>query len=122
MLHLVLAALLSSQVHARGLKLGIYADLGVFTCGGYPGTMLEHVKQDAQTFAAWGVDMLKLDGCYSSTEEQEKGKSPPASGIPPQLLGLGSWSSAATFSQPVLLLCLLLQLLGKEAGVCVPWS
>ncbi|XP_066175899.1 alpha-N-acetylgalactosaminidase isoform X2 [Sylvia atricapilla] len=64
---------LADYVHARGLKLGIYGDLGTFTCGGYPGTMLEHVKQDAQTFAAWGVDMLKLDGCYSSAEEQAKG-------------------------------------------------
>ncbi|XP_066039681.1 alpha-N-acetylgalactosaminidase isoform X1 [Chamaea fasciata] len=63
---------LADYVHARGLKLGIYADLGNFTCGGYPGTMLEHVKRDAQTFAAWGVDMLKLDGCYSSAEEQAK--------------------------------------------------
>lgn len=35
--------------------------------------MLEQVQQDAQTFAAWGVDMLKLDGCYSSAEEQAKG-------------------------------------------------
>lgn len=79
---MLLAALFSSQVHAKGLKLGIYGDLGIFTCGGYPGTTLENVKQDAQTFAAWGVDMLKLDGCYSSTEEQAKGKSSPASGIP----------------------------------------
>ncbi|KAL2309143.1 hypothetical protein Nmel_005326, partial [Mimus melanotis] len=90
---------LADYVHARGLKLGIYGDLGVFTCGGYPGTMLEHVKQDAQTFAAWGVDMLKLDGCYSSAEEQAKGKSSPASGILPLLLGLGSWPSAAALSQ-----------------------
>lgn len=62
------------QVHARGLKLGIYGDLGTLTCGGYPGTTLDRVEQDAQTFAEWGVDMLKLDGCYSSGEEQAKGK------------------------------------------------
>lgn len=62
------------QVHARGLKLGIYGDLGILTCGGYPGTTLDRVEQDAQTFAEWGVDMLKLDGCYSSGEEQAKGK------------------------------------------------
>ncbi|XP_009700121.1 PREDICTED: alpha-N-acetylgalactosaminidase, partial [Cariama cristata] len=65
--------LLSSQVHARGLKLGIYGDLGTLTCGGYPGTTLDLVEQDAQTFAEWGVDMLKLDGCYSSGEEQAEG-------------------------------------------------
>lgn len=51
--------------------------------------MLEHVKQDAETFAAWGVDMLKLDGCYSSAEEQAKGKSSSGFGIPPPAAGLG---------------------------------
>lgn len=66
---------LSSQVHARGLKLGIYGDLGRLTCGGYPGTTLDRVGQDAQTFAEWGVDMLKLDGCYSSGKEQAQGNS-----------------------------------------------
>lgn len=86
---MLLEALLSSQVHARGLKLGIYGDLGIFTCGGYPGTLLEHVKQDAQTFAAWGVDMLKLDGCYSSAEEQAKGKIHQPLSFLPLLLGLG---------------------------------
>ncbi|CAM9984442.1 unnamed protein product [Bubo scandiacus] len=64
---------LADYVHARGLKLGIYGDLGTLTCGGYPGTTLAHVEQDAQTFAEWGVDMLKLDGCYSSGEEQAQG-------------------------------------------------
>ncbi|NWX12500.1 NAGAB acetylgalactosaminidase, partial [Aegotheles bennettii] len=64
---------LADYVHSRGLKLGIYADLGTFTCGGYPGTTLNEVQQDAQTFAEWGVDMLKLDGCYSSAKEQAEG-------------------------------------------------
>ncbi|KAF1676037.1 Alpha-N-acetylgalactosaminidase, partial [Pygoscelis papua] len=64
---------LADYVHARGLKLGIYGDLGTLTCGGYPGTTLDRVEQDAQTFAEWGVDMLKLDGCYSSGEEQAEG-------------------------------------------------
>ncbi|NWJ09675.1 NAGAB acetylgalactosaminidase, partial [Crypturellus undulatus] len=64
---------LADYVHSRGLKLGIYADLGTFTCGGYPGTTLGHVEQDAQTFAQWGVDMLKLDGCYSSEQQQAEG-------------------------------------------------
>jgi hypothetical protein len=30
-------------------------------------------KIDADTFAEWKVDYLKLDGCYSSPEEQAKG-------------------------------------------------
>lgn len=43
---------------------------------GYPGTTLDKVNQDAQTFAQWKVDMLKLDGCYSTPEERAKGRSP----------------------------------------------
>lgn len=49
-------------MHEKGLKLGIYEDFGNLTCGGYPGS-LYHLQSDANTFASWGVDMLKLDGC-----------------------------------------------------------
>lgn len=51
------------QVHSKGLKLGIYADVGRKTCGGYPGS-LGYYETDAQTFADWEVDLLKFDGCY----------------------------------------------------------
>lgn len=61
---------LAKYVHDRGLKLGIYADMGTKTCGGYPGTTLEKIEIDAQTFASWGVDYLKFDGCYSNALEQ----------------------------------------------------
>ncbi|XP_062850742.1 alpha-N-acetylgalactosaminidase [Trichomycterus rosablanca] len=64
---------LARYVHDRGLKLGIYGDLGTYTCGGYPGTTLDKIEIDAQTFAEWEVDMLKLDGCYSNASEQEQG-------------------------------------------------
>ena len=49
-----------------------FLDLGTHTCGGYPGT-LGHIQDDADTFAAWGVDMLKLDGCYASETIYETG-------------------------------------------------
>ncbi|XP_047430483.1 alpha-N-acetylgalactosaminidase [Mugil cephalus] len=64
---------LARYVHDRGLKLGIYGDMGTYTCMGYPGTPLDKIKIDAQTFADWDVDMLKYDGCYSNETEQEKG-------------------------------------------------
>ncbi|XP_073342440.1 alpha-galactosidase A [Pagrus major] len=54
---------LADYVHSKGLKLGIYADVGEKTCGGYPGS-LGYYETDAQTFADWGVDLLKFDGCY----------------------------------------------------------
>ena len=53
---------LGDYLHARGLKFGIYEDAGTSTCGGYPGSW-DHFQQDAETFASWGVDYLKLDGC-----------------------------------------------------------
>uniref|UniRef100_A0A914DL66 Alpha-galactosidase n=1 Tax=Acrobeloides nanus TaxID=290746 RepID=A0A914DL66_9BILA len=57
---------LADYMHQKGLKLGIYEDYGTKTCGGYPGSY-GHLDIDAQTFAAWKVDYLKLDGCYIST-------------------------------------------------------
>ncbi|SEK57889.1 NEW3 domain-containing protein [Streptacidiphilus jiangxiensis] len=50
------------QLHKLGLKFGIYEDAGTSTCGGYPGS-LGHWQQDADLFASWGVDYVKLDGC-----------------------------------------------------------
>ncbi|KAF7648807.1 hypothetical protein LDENG_00151420 [Lucifuga dentata] len=64
---------LARYVHDRGLKLGIYADMGTHTCMGYPGTTLDKIEIDAQTFASWGVDYLKFDGCNSNAVEQMLG-------------------------------------------------
>ena len=53
----------------RGLKFGIYGDIGTKTCGGYPG-MQDNLQKDAQTYADWGVDYLKVSNLprgYSST-------------------------------------------------------
>jgi hypothetical protein len=54
----------ADYVHAKGLKLGIYETAGTLTCAGYPGS-LGHEQQDANSFAAWGVDYLKYDNCYN---------------------------------------------------------
>ncbi|CAK6964919.1 alpha-galactosidase A [Scomber scombrus] len=54
---------LADYVHSKGLKLGIYADVGKNTCAGYPGS-LGYYETDAQTFADWDVDLLKFDGCF----------------------------------------------------------
>ncbi|KAM3717079.1 Alpha-N-acetylgalactosaminidase [Dirofilaria immitis] len=55
-------AALADYMHQRSLKLGIYADYGTATCAGFPGSY-QHTKIDADTFAKWQVDYLKLDGC-----------------------------------------------------------
>jgi len=53
---------LAGYIHSRGLKFGIYSTPGPWTCGGYEGSY-RHEKQDAQTWADWGVDYLKYDYC-----------------------------------------------------------
>lgn len=53
---------LGKYIKERGLRFGIYSDAGTLTCGEYPGS-LGYEEIDAQTFADWGVEFLKLDGC-----------------------------------------------------------
>jgi len=59
---------LADYIHQHGLKFGLYSSAGTSTCEplqenrGFPGG-LGHEKQDAATFASWGVDYLKYDNC-----------------------------------------------------------
>jgi len=53
---------LADYLHSKGLKMGIYSDAGSQTCGGRPGSR-GYEFQDAQQYAAWGVDYLKYDWC-----------------------------------------------------------
>jgi alpha-galactosidase len=53
---------LVTQLHAMGLKLGLYESFGDTTCQGRPGSY-GHYQQDADTFASWGIDYLKFDYC-----------------------------------------------------------
>jgi alpha-galactosidase len=59
---------LVSHIHALGLKFGIYEAIGTRTCQNLPGSggasaSSNHYTQDAQTFASWGVDFVKIDEC-----------------------------------------------------------
>ncbi|HEY9226190.1 MAG TPA: putative Ig domain-containing protein [Gemmatimonadaceae bacterium] len=53
---------LADYVHAQGLKIGIYSSPGPMTCGGREGSY-QHERQDAETWARWGIDYLKHDYC-----------------------------------------------------------
>jgi alpha-galactosidase len=53
---------LTSYIHSKGLKAGIYTSPGEFTCNGYAGSY-QHEEQDALRFAKWGFDFLKYDWC-----------------------------------------------------------
>jgi alpha-galactosidase len=53
---------LADYVHSKGLKLGIYSSPGPKTCAKFEGSF-GHEQQDADTYAAWGIDYLKYDLC-----------------------------------------------------------
>jgi len=61
---------LADYVHSKGLKLGVYTDAGRLTCQKRPGSF-DHELQDAKTYAAWGVDYVKVDWCYSEGLDPE---------------------------------------------------
>ena len=63
---------LADYIHGKGLKLGLYTDVGTMTCAKRPGS-IGHEYQDAKQYASWGVDYLKVDWCNRS-EERRVGK------------------------------------------------
>ena len=60
------------QIHDKGLKFGIYGDVGTHTCTGYPGNAY-HMQLDAETYANWTVDYFKMDGCYWDVSLYDEG-------------------------------------------------
>jgi len=53
---------LGDYYHAKGIKYALYTAESPTTCGGYPASA-NHELLDAKTFAEWGVDYMKVDGC-----------------------------------------------------------
>jgi len=53
---------LCNYIHNLGLKVGIHTSPGPTTCRGREASY-GHEKQDAETFARWGVDFVKYDWC-----------------------------------------------------------
>jgi alpha-galactosidase len=62
---------LADYIHSKGLKFGIYTCAGAKTCAGRPASR-GYEFQDARQYAAWGVDYLKEDWCYSSTQNAQE--------------------------------------------------
>lgn len=60
---------LAGDLHARGLRLGLYASATRRTCAQRRGTRAGATgswgfeRRDAASFAAWGVDLVKYDWC-----------------------------------------------------------
>ncbi len=61
---------LADYIHSKGLKFGIYSCAGTKTCQGRPGGR-GYEFQDARTYARWGVDYLKYDWCYATTQNAQ---------------------------------------------------
>jgi len=55
---------MTDYIHSLGLKFGVYTCAGNYTCKGYRPGSWGHFQQDADTFASWGIDYVKMDWCY----------------------------------------------------------
>jgi alpha-galactosidase len=53
---------LGQYIHSKGLSYSIYTAESTETCGGYPASQ-GYETIDAQTFADWGVDYIKVREC-----------------------------------------------------------
>ncbi len=55
---------LSDYIHSKGLKFGMYNDIGINLCAGAAVGTCGHEAEDARSYLDWGVDFLKVDNCY----------------------------------------------------------
>ena len=55
---------LSDYIHSKGLKFGMYNDIGTNLCAGAAVGTCGHEKEDAKSYIEWGVDFIKVDNCY----------------------------------------------------------
>lgn len=55
---------LSDYIHSKGLKFGMYNDIGTNLCAGAAVGTCGHEATDAKSYVEWGVDFLKVDNCY----------------------------------------------------------
>lgn len=55
---------LSDHIHSKGLKFGMYNDVGTHLCAGANVGTCGYEDTDAESYIEWGVDFLKIDNCY----------------------------------------------------------
>ena len=55
---------LADYIHAKGLKFGMYNDIGTNLCAGAAVGTYMHEAVDAKSYIEWGVDFIKVDNCY----------------------------------------------------------
>jgi alpha-galactosidase len=101
---------LVDYIHSRGLKAGIYTDVGPYTCYSHPRYQgsFGHEEQDAKTFASWGIDLVEMDYCNKPTDHtgreiyERMGRAIQNSGRP-MLFYLCSWGNERPWewAQPI---------------------
>jgi alpha-galactosidase len=91
---------LVDYIHSRGLKAGIYTDIGAHTCFDHPQYegSYDHEDQDAATFASWTVDLIEVDYCnrpkgHTGRELYERMASAIRKTGRPMLLYICSWGN-----------------------------
>ena len=55
---------MSDYIHGKGLKFGMYNDIGTNLCGGAAVGTHGHEKEDAESYREWDIDYIKVDNCY----------------------------------------------------------
>lgn len=54
---------IADYAHSKGLTFGLYTCAGTYTCVGKRPGSKDHWTEDANVFAEWGVDWVKMDWC-----------------------------------------------------------
>lgn len=55
---------LSDYIHSKGLKFGMYNDIGTHLCAGSAVGTCGFEDVDTRSYIDWGVDFIKVDNCY----------------------------------------------------------
>lgn len=55
---------IGEYIHSKGLKFGMYNDIGVKLCSGLEVGTCGHEDVDAADYRRWDIDYLKVDNCY----------------------------------------------------------
>lgn len=55
---------ISEYVHSKGLKFGMYNDIGTKLCSGLEVGTNGHEDIDCEDYIRWNIDYLKVDNCY----------------------------------------------------------
>lgn len=55
---------LADYIHSKNLKFGMYNDIGTNLCAGSAVGTCGFEDKDAESYAQWDIDFLKVDNCY----------------------------------------------------------